>query len=111
MRDVLGVLVPVMVVAIAAPFGYSNQLLLFNFVVFLALAQGVNIIFGFTGYLPFGYVGFFGTGAYGFSLCVMHLHAPPLWALAAGALAAMLLALALTPLLRLSGAYFAIANL
>jgi branched-chain amino acid transport system permease protein len=37
---------------------YSNELMLFNFIVFLALAQGLNIIYGFTGYLPFGYVGF-----------------------------------------------------
>ena len=52
--------------------------MLFNFVMFLALAQGLNIIYGFTGYLPFGYVGFYGAGAYGFALAVMHLHAPPL---------------------------------
>ena len=55
---------------------YQNHLLLFNFVIFLILAQGVNIIYGFTGYLPFGYVGFFGAGAYGFAILVMHYHAP-----------------------------------
>src|SRR5262249_46920012 len=94
-----------------APSVYSNHLLLFNFMVFLMLAQGVNVIYGFTGYLPFGYVGFFGAGAYGFSLMVMHLHAPPLVALAIGAAAAVALGLLLTPLFRLSGAYFSIANL
>jgi len=77
----------------------------------MTLAQGLNIIYGFTGYLPFGYVGFFGAGAYGFSLAVIHLHAPPLVALAAGAAAAVAFALLLTPLFRLSGAYFSIANL
>ena len=69
-------------------------------------------MYGFTGYLPFGYVGFFGAGAYGFALAVMHLHCaaargdgcaarspPSCWRLI------------LTPLLRLSGAYFAIASL
>jgi len=61
------------------------------------------VIYGFTGYLPFGYVGFFGAGAYGFSLMVIHLHAPPLIALSAGAAAAIVLALLLTPLFRLSG--------
>jgi len=55
---------------------YQNHLLLFNFVIFLILAQGVNIIYGFTGYLPFGYVGFFGAGAYGFAILVMHFQAP-----------------------------------
>jgi branched-chain amino acid transport system permease protein len=90
---------------------YSNELMLFNFVVFLALAQGLNIIYGFTGYLPFGYVGFYGAGAYGFSLVVMRLHAGPLLGMAAAAAAALALAVILLPLLRLSGAYFAIASM
>lgn len=105
------VLVPVVAAFAALPLVYSNHLLLFNFMVFMALAQGVNVIYGFTGYLPFGYAGFFGAGAYGFSLAVMHLHAAPLMALPAGAAAAVALALVLTPLFRLSGAYFSIANL
>jgi len=95
----------------ALPFGYSNELLLFNFVTFLALAQGLNVLYGFTGYLPFGYVGFFGAGAYGFALAVMHLQWPPLAAMGAAGVAALVLAAILTPLLRLSGAYFAIASL
>ncbi len=111
LRHTLFILVPVVAVLAALPAVYSNHLLLFNFIVFMALAQGVNIIYGFTGYLPFGYVGFFGAGAYGFSLVVMHLHASPFLALAAGGLAAVLLGLLLTPLFRLSGAYFSIANL
>jgi branched-chain amino acid transport system permease protein len=111
LRHVLFILLPLAVALAVLPLVYSNQLLLFNFIVFMALAQGVNIIYGFTGYLPFGYVGFFGAGAYGFSLVVMHLHASPFLALGAGALAAVLLGLLLTPLFRLSGAYFSIANL
>ena len=81
-RHVLFILVPLVALFAIAPSVYSNHLLLFNFMVFLMLAQGVNVIYGFTGYLPFGYVGFFGAGAYGFSLMVMHLQAPPLVALA-----------------------------
>ena len=101
-----------MAIAFAAlPSVYGNHLLLFNFVVFLTLAQGVNVIYGFTGYLPFGYVGFFGAGAYGFSLLVMHLHSPPILALGGAGVSAVALGLLLTPLLRLSGAYFSIANL
>jgi branched-chain amino acid transport system permease protein len=110
-KDLLLVLAPLVVVMAALPAVYSNRLLLFNFIVFATLAQGINVIYGFTGYLPFGYVGFFGAGAYGFSLMVMHLHAPPLLALGGGAVAALLIALLLSPLLRLSGAYFAIASL
>jgi branched-chain amino acid transport system permease protein len=93
------------------PLVYSNQLLLFNFVIFMTLAQGINVIYGFTGYLPFGYFGFFGAGAYGFALSVMHLQLPPLPALVMAGMAAILLALVLTPLFRLTGAYFSIANL
>jgi branched-chain amino acid transport system permease protein len=108
---VLFILVPLVALFAIAPSVYSNHLLLFNFMVFMMLAQGVNVIYGFTGYLPFGYVGFFGAGAYGFSLMVLHLQAPPLVALAVGAAAALALGLLLTPLFRLSGAYFSIANL
>src|ERR1039458_4645 len=111
LRHLIFVLVPVVAAFAVLPWVYSNHLLLFNFVVFLVLAQGINLIYGFTGYLPFGYVGFFGAGAYGFALAVMHLHAPPLAALAVGAAAAVVLGVVLIPMLRLSGAYFAIANL
>jgi branched-chain amino acid transport system permease protein len=111
MRQVLVVLVPVVGAFAILPSVYGNHLLLFNFMIFIMLAQGVNVIYGFTGYLPFGYVGFFGAGAYGFSLMVIHLQAPPLLALPVGAAAAVALGLLLTPLFRLSGAYFSIANL
>ncbi len=111
LRHLIFVLVPVVAAFAVLPWVYSNHLLLFNFVVFLVLAQGINVIYGFTGYLPFGYVGFFGAGAYGFSLLVLHMHAPPLLALVAGALAALILGIILTPLLRLEGAYFSIASL
>ena len=70
-RDLLLVALPVVVAMAALPAVYSNRLLLFNFIVFATLAQGINVIYGFTGYLPFGYVGFFGAGAYGFSMLVM----------------------------------------
>jgi len=110
-KDALTVALPVLLLLVLAPFGYSNTLLLFQFVMYLTLAQGLNVIYGFTGFLPFGYVGFFGAGAYGFALAVMHLHFPPFAALAVAGLAALVLALILTPLMRLSGAYFAIANL
>jgi branched-chain amino acid transport system permease protein len=110
-RHILLIVVPVTAAFALLPSVYRNDLLLFNFMVFITLAQGVNVIYGFTGYLPFGYVGFFGAGAYGFSLMVIHLAAPPLLALAVGAAAAVLLGLLLTPLFRLSGAYFSIANL
>ena len=105
-KHLLFIVTPLIVILAVLPGVYQNHLLLFNFVIFLILAQGVNIIYGFTGYLPFGYVGFFGAGAYGFSLMVLHLHASPFVALAVGGAAALAVALLLTPLFRLSGAYF-----
>jgi branched-chain amino acid transport system permease protein len=110
-KHTLFIAVPLLAIFAALPGVYQNHLLLFNFVIFLILAQGVNIIYGFTGYLPFGYVGFFGAGAYGFAVMVMHYHAPAIAAVLVGGVVGVLLGLLLTPLLRLSGAYFAIANL
>ncbi len=93
------------------PSVYGNHALLFNMMMYLALAQGINMLYGFTGYLPFGYVGFFGTGAYGASLAILLLHLPPVLALLVGGLVSVLVAVLLAPLLRLSGAYFSIASL
>ncbi len=110
-RDALFAGLPVVVLAAAAPAFYGNQLLLFNFVIFLALAQGLNVIYGFTGYLPFGYVGFFGAGAYGFAIGVMDLHLGPCPGMLIAGAASLAIGLLFSPLLRLSGAYFAIATL
>ena len=93
------------------PHVYGNQSLLFTLMTFIVLAQGLNLLYGFTGYLPFGYVGFFGCGAYATSLLVLHTHLPVLACVAGGGLAAVSMALVLGPLLRLSGAYFSIASL
>jgi branched-chain amino acid transport system permease protein len=54
-KHTLFIIVPLVAVLAVLPGVYQNHLLLFNFVIFLILAQGVNIIYGFTGYLPFGY--------------------------------------------------------
>src|SRR6202049_322051 len=106
----LFIAVPLLALFAVLPGVYQNHLLLFNFVIFLILAQGVNIIYGFTGYLPFGYVGFFGAGAYGFAILVMHYQAPAVVAVLVAGLVGVALGLLLTPLLRLSGAYFALAH-
>src|ERR1700756_4332112 len=111
LKHTLFVALPLLVVFAVLPGVYQNHLLLFNFVIFLILAQGVNIIYGFTGYLPFGYVGFFGAVAYGFAILVMHYQSPAIPAVLVAGLVGVALGLLLTPLLRLSGAYFAIANL
>ncbi|MGA9866165.1 MAG: branched-chain amino acid ABC transporter permease [Acetobacteraceae bacterium] len=108
--DVAIALIAVAIMGIARGV-YSNELMLFNFMMFFTLSQGLNVVYGFTGYLPFGYVGYYGAGAYGFALAVMHLHVGPLPAMACAGIAALILGVILIPLLRLSGAYFAIASL
>ena len=108
--DALMVIVPP-VGFLVAQFFYSNQLLLLTMMVYVALAQGLNVIFGFTGYLPFGYVGFFGAGAYGTALSVTFWHVPAEVGVLCGGLAGVVVGMLLSPLLRLSGAYFAIASL
>jgi branched-chain amino acid transport system permease protein len=85
--------------------------MLLNLIVYLVLAQGVNVIYGFTGYLPFGYVGFFGAGAYGTALAFMYAHTGGLLSVLLGGVATAAVGLLLLPLLRLSGAYFALASL
>ncbi len=110
-RDLLTVVAPLIAAFIILPSLYDNGLLLLNFVVFLVLAQGLNLSYGFSGYLPFGYVGFFGAGAYGFAMMVTLAGAPPVLAVLGGGVAALLVGLLLSPLLRLQGAYFGLASL
>lgn len=104
-----------MVVTVAilslAPWVYDNIAFLTTLAVYVVLAEGINVIYGYTGYLPFGYVGFFGAGVYGASLSVVYWHFPGLVALLFGGFVAGVFSLVLAPLLRLSGAYFALATL
>lgn len=93
------------------PYTFLNEAVTFQMMAFLALAQGINVLYGFTGYLPFGYVGFFGAGAYGASVAVLQWHFPVLLAMLAGTVIAGLVGVILLPLLRLTGAYFAIGSL
>ena len=110
-RPGLIVLALLIAVFLLLPHVYGNESLLFTLMTFIVLAQGLNLLYGFTGYLPFGYVGFFGCGAYATSLLVLHTGLPVVLCAAGGGLAAVLMGLILGPLLRLSGAYFSIASL
>lgn len=79
---------------------------------FVALAQGWNLIGGFTGYACFGQVVFFGIGGYFTAVAMVHWHVSFWVALvASGIVAALFGAVIGLPLLRLKGHYFAIATL
>jgi len=83
------------------------------FLVFMlvTLASSINIIMGYTGYVSFGHIVFFGLGGY-FAFYLMQVQGWHfLLALIASAFPASLIALLIgIPILRLRGAYFALAT-
>jgi len=78
----------------------------------IVLAASLNILLGFTGYVSFGHVVFFGLGGY-VGLYLISVQNWPLWSAAlAGGLTSGLLAFLLgKAILRLRGAYFALATI
>ncbi|HTU53196.1 MAG TPA: branched-chain amino acid ABC transporter ATP-binding protein/permease [Acetobacteraceae bacterium] len=78
----------------------------------VVLAYGWNLISGFTGYLSFGQVSFFGLGAYATALMVMRAHVPWYFAAPLSGLVGAAVALVLGPImLRLRGILFALGML
>ena len=85
---------------------------MFSMFLFLMMAYGWNLISGYTGYLSFGQISFFGLGAYTMSILVFRLHWPWPLAVLCGSVAAVILAAPLGWLmLRLRGPYFALGML
>ena len=85
---------------------------LFLILMVVTLAIFINIIMGYTGYVSFGHIVFFGLGGY-FAFYLMQtfgLHIL-LAALVAGLGASVIAFLLGTPVLRLRGAYFALATI
>ncbi len=83
-----------------------------NALLLAVLAQGWNIIGGYTGYASFGNSVFYGLGSYGVGIAMVQWHLPFGVGLALGALMALVFAVLLgLPVLRLRGHYFAIATL
>ena len=78
----------------------------------IALAYSWNLISGFTGYLSFGQVAFFGIGAYATAALVLRTPIPWYFAVIAAAVLSGAIALALgTVMLRLRGIMFALGML
>jgi branched-chain amino acid transport system permease protein len=79
---------------------------------FVALAQGWNLIGGYAGYVSFGQVVFFGLGGYVTAVLMAHLGVSFWLAMGvSGLVGAAFAGLIGMPLLRLRGHYFAIATL
>jgi branched-chain amino acid transport system permease protein len=84
----------------------------FTLMMFVGMASSLNILLGYTGYVSFGHIVFFGLGGYfGFYL----LSQQGLWLLPAavggGILSGVLAGLLGLAVLRLRGAYFALATI
>jgi branched-chain amino acid transport system permease protein len=90
----------------------ATREVIFTMLLYVVLASNLNIIMGYTGYVSFGHVVFFGFGGYT-GLYLMSRYDSPLWiALLSGGLVAGLLAFLFgKAILRLRGAYFALATI
>ncbi len=85
---------------------------MFTILLSVTLASSLNIILGYTGYISFGHVVFFGLGGY-VGMFLMSAYGLSLWlCLPAAGLSGALLAFLLgKAILRLRGAYFALATI
>jgi branched-chain amino acid transport system permease protein len=83
----------------------------FYLMLWITMASAFNVAAGFSGYMPFGFVAFYGVGAFTTAILVKSLGFPVLLALPFSGLAGVILGLLFAPTLRLSGIYFAIVSL
>lgn len=94
----------------AVPVLPVSQPYFFYMMFWVIMASSFNIIYGFVGYLPFGYVMFYGVGTYITAILWSRFHIPVPFAILMSSAAGVLLALFFAPTLRLKGIYFAIVN-
>lgn len=83
----------------------------FYMMLFVTMATAFNVSSGFSGYMPFGYVAFYGVGAFTTAILVKKAGLSVLFALPAAGVAGVALSLLFAPTLRLSGIYFSIVSL
>ncbi|MCA9890851.1 MAG: branched-chain amino acid ABC transporter permease, partial [Anaerolineae bacterium] len=85
---------------------------IFTVLLSVVLASSLNILLGYTGYVSFGHIVFFGLGGY-VGLFLITAYGWSLWpAMLAGGVSSAFLALLLgQAILRLRGAYFALATI
>lgn len=110
----LSLIVVVAAVLVALPLFGSDVLIQFGIDALLlaVLAQGWNIIGGYTGYASFGNSVFYGLGGYGVAIAMVQWNLPFAVGMIFGVVLAVVFAFLLgIPVLRLKGHYFAIATL
>jgi len=101
----------IIAVFLPAPLFASNLSFLFYMMLWLTMAMSFNFVAGMAGYMPFGYVAFYGVGAYAMSVLYKTFGMPIPIALAGSAAAGILVGLLVAPTLRLKGVYFGIVSL
>ncbi len=108
-------LIPITIVLLVAPYtGISEYGVRLLTIIFLWIGKtgSWNILSGYTGYIDFGAVGYFGIGSYGTALLMSKAHFPFLLSILISGGVSALIALPIgLPALRLKGAYFGIATL
>ncbi len=116
-RNLLGILVPILVVGALAAWplvtgNVSTRESAFTILKAIALASSLNILLGYTGYVSFGHIVFYGFGGY-VGLYVVNDLGWSLWiGLLVGGISSGILAFLLgKAILRLRGAYFALATI
>jgi branched-chain amino acid transport system permease protein len=110
----IAIAILVVIVLAAVPWFGSDVVVQFGIstLILAVLAQGWNIIGGYTGYASFGNSTFFGLGAYGVAIAMVQWNLPFWVGMIFGAAMAVAFAILLgLPVLRLKGHYFAIATL
>jgi len=116
-RNHLGLLLPLLIVAgfVIWPTitgNVSSRESAFTILKAVALATSLNILLGYTGYVSFGHIVFYGFGGYVGLYCINELGWSIWPGLLVGGLASGLLAFLLgKAILRLRGAYFALATI
>jgi branched-chain amino acid transport system permease protein len=114
-RKWLILLTAVIIVLLIAPYsGISGYLVRLLAIIFLWIGKTGcwNIVAGYTGYIDFGPVAYFGIGSYVTALLMAKAHIPFLFSILVGGAISALIALPIAlPTLRLRGAYFGIATL
>ncbi|MCB2189931.1 MAG: branched-chain amino acid ABC transporter permease [Deltaproteobacteria bacterium] len=97
---------------LAAPYLVPYQALATQMLIFAIFAVGFDILFGYTGMLSFGHAAFFGLGAYGTGLSLIHLTSSVPLALGLGILLAVVVAVPMGFLsTQRHGIYFAMVTL
>jgi len=116
-RNHLGLIVPLLAVIGLAIWpivtgSISNRESAFTILKAIALASSLNILLGYTGYVSFGHIVFFGFGGY-VGLYLLNNQEWPIWAaMLSGGISSGILAYLLgKAILRLRGAYFALATI